>query len=204
MIALIFDLETNGLPIGKNPAIHDVDKWPRCIELAWQTVDMNDGEIISDNVFLIKPDGWVIPKEKFWIDNGFLTEKNTEEGHPMDRVLDLFITDMNSADIIVAHNLQFDHSVLCAEMIRYGKKAEKAERKKVCTMQSSIQYCKIPFGNDFRKWKNHGQNYKYPKLEELYKLLFTKSFAGAHAASADVQACKECFIELVNRKIILL
>jgi len=64
---------------------------------------------------------------------------------------------------------------------------------KICTMMKSTSFCKIPGANGRPKW---------PKLEELYHKLFNKSFAGAHNALADVEACAECFYELVRLGVI--
>lgn len=47
-------------------------------------------------------------------------------------------------------------------------------------------------------------NSKWPKLQELYKVLFGHSFEGAHNAMADVVATKDCFWEMVRLRKILL
>jgi hypothetical protein len=39
---------------------------------------------------LIKPNNWIIPNEKFWIDNGYSTEINLEKGIDMFDALDIF------------------------------------------------------------------------------------------------------------------
>ena len=41
-----------------------------------------------------------------------------------------------------------------------------------------------------------------PRLEELYRKLFGRNFAGAHDAMSDIQATKECFFELKRRGIL--
>ena len=42
----------------------------------------------------------------------------------------------------------------------------------------------------------------WPRLEELYRKLFGRNFAGAHDAMSDIQATKECFFELKRRGIL--
>lgn len=189
---MFFDTETNGLPKNWKAAMQEIDNWPRVIQLAWQ-VCTNSGEVVSEMKKLISPDGWSIPNEKFWIDNGYSTESNTEYGVPMESILKDFISDYNTCDHLVAHNIAFDHPVLGAEMIRYNHKAS-VKLNKICTMQESIELCKLP--------GRYG--YKFPKLEELHQYLFGEGFDGAHDAMADVNACRRCFFELIKHGIIKL
>jgi DNA polymerase III epsilon subunit-like protein len=41
-------------------------------------------------------------------------------------------------------------------------------------------------------------NLKYPKLDELYYMLFNKHFDNQHNAMADVEATYECYKELLR------
>lgn len=202
MKTLIIDTETNGKPINYRAPISDLENWPRVIQIGWQLADMETEQVLMSGSYLVKPDGWVVPKEEFWINNGFSTERNESEGHPMPGVLDLFIEHLNEADIIVAHNLEFDYPIVAAEMLRYGKAASKdRQRLKVCTKEVSTHYCKIPFPGrrDTRSWVK--QTYKWPTLTELHLKLFGKDFDGAHDAFNDVTACRLCFFELMRRGV---
>lgn len=201
MNILFFDTETTGTPKNYQAPMQDLGNWPRIIQLAWEYAD-HTGTVHDTQKFLIKPDGWEIPKEKFWIENGFSTEQNQAEGIPMADVLDHFIGHLDVCDAIVAHNIGFDYPITGAEMIRYKKKARQALRTKFCTMATTVDLCKIPFPNRGRF--NSKQPYKWPKLEELYKFLFNKGFDGAHDAGNDVAACRESFFELVKRGVIAL
>lgn len=201
MRALILDTETNGKIINQALPMSEVNNFPRVIELAWLVADLETKETLSQFCYLITPDGWQIPKEPFWIEHGFSTEKNEDFGIPMPQVIDYFLKDYDSCDCLVAHNLSFDHPVLGAEMIRYGKKATgKKDRIKICTMDVSTNLCKIPFGKDHRPWKN--DKWKFPKLSELYKHLFGKEPDNLHDAMNDVYAVRDCFFELVKREVI--
>jgi len=176
--------------------MHDLDNWPRVIQLAWEVVEAETETVKAAHKMLIKPDGWEIPKEKFWIDNGYSTEQNEAEGLPMPGVLDTFLDGLNACDVMVAHNLAFDYPVTGAELLRYKKKAtNNANRVKICTMERTVNLCKIPFARG-------GRGYKWPKLEELHQFLFKKGFDGAHDAGNDVAACRVSFFELVRRGII--
>lgn len=196
MNILFFDTETTGVPKNYKAPMQDVDNWPRVIQLAWEVADAETEQVVTGGEMLIKPDGWVIPKEKFWIDNGYSTEKNEAEGTPMPQALDLFLGDLNQSEVMVAHNLGFDYPIVGAELIRYEKRATNNNaRVKICTMERTVNLCRIPFPRG-------GRGYKWPKLEELHHFLFKKGFEGAHDAGNDVAACRVSFFELVRRGII--
>lgn len=195
MKILFWDTETNGLPKDKKEKdMRRVNNWPRVIELAWQGLDLTTGELFANHSFLIKPDGWKVPTEKFWIDNGFSQAKSMAEGAPMASVLGLFVFHLKACDVMVAHNIDFDYPITGAELIRH--KMEVGRRvPQMCTMKATTDILKLPakFGG-----------YKWPNLTELHKYLFGTSFDGAHGAGSDVDALRVCFMELLKRGLIKL
>lgn len=191
MNLLFFDCETIGLPKDYSASYEDVDNWPRIMSLAWSLSD-HEGISHVERYHMIKPDGWEVPQDKFWTDNGYSTERSMAEGVDIDEVLQLFMTDIAQADILVAHNLNFDHRIVWAEIIRSGREP-KSGMHKICTMMSSTKYANIPGKNGRPKW---------PKLFELHRVLFNADFEGAHDALADVIACRNCFYELLKRGVI--
>lgn len=194
MKIIIFDTETIGLPIDYKASYEDVNNWPRIMSLAWCLSD-DLGNVLNSQYHMIKPDGWEVPTDKFWTDNGYSTERSEREGKPIKEVLDLFMADIMQADILVCHNLSFDHRLTWAEFIRAGMQPRSGMHK-ICTMMKSTSYCKLPGKN--------GKGYKWPKLEELYEVLFGKQMENAHDALADVMACKDCFFELHRLGVITL
>lgn len=186
---LFFDTETTGVPKNYKAAISDLDNWPRIIQLAWAAFD-DDGNLLESQCDLIRPDGWVIPTEKFWIDNGYNTEKSIAEGIPMIEALIPFINAINASHTMVAHNMQFDFPIVCAEMNRAGIRAMNKPEKR-CTMMLTTNLCQIP----------GARGYKWPKLEELHHFLFKEGFDGAHDALNDVKACARCYFELKKRNL---
>lgn len=190
---LFFDTETNGLPVDYQASYTEVDKWPRVISLAWRLADI-EGTLLREQYTLIKPDGWEIPAQEFWINNGYSTQDSLERGFPIRPALESFIEAKMEADVLVAHNLNFDHRILWAEIIRAGLQPRSGMHK-ICTMMSSTRHCNIRGRNGSPKW---------PKLEELHQVLFGKDFEGAHNAMSDVAACADCFFELVRLGVIRL
>lgn len=181
---LFFDTETTGKPKNYKAPATDLDNWPRIIQLGW-ALYKDDGTLYDCDAKLIKPDGWKIPEEEFWIKHGYSTQKSMESGIPIAEALHQFLTPLNACTLMVAHNLDFDYPVVAAEMIRADIRSSN-KPVKCCTMKKTTDLLKIdgPYG------------YKYPKLEELHQFLFGKSFEGAHDALNDVKATAACYFKL--------
>lgn len=192
MYYTVFDSETTGLPKKWNAKITDLNNWPRVIQLAWVVYD-EDGDIVKKQCDLIKPDGWVMPTEEFWVENGFSQEESEKNGISILDSLNAFKEDLEMSKFLIAHNMSYDYNVVGSEFIRFGLKT-KNKPQKICTKEKSTNYCKIK--------KPRGFGYKWPTLTELHEKLFNKGFEGAHDALADVEACGRCFFELKSRGII--
>lgn len=188
---LFFDTETTGLPHDYEAPASDTMNWPRMVQLSWILTD-NQGNVLSVHDCIIRPDGYEIPEKAASI-HGITTERALAEGLPLDSVLLLFANALDSAEYIVGHNISFDIHVVDAEFIRRGLDARLISMKAYCTMIAGTDYCKLP--------GNYG-HYKWPKLQELHKILFGTEFDGAHNSAADVEATCKCFWEMRRRKII--
>ena len=187
---LFFDTETTGVPIDYKAPSSDAGNWPRMVQLAWILEDENGTIIDSDNLIII-PDGFIIPDEAVNV-HGITTQKAQNDGVPLVNAIREFQANMDVATYIVGHNIEFDKKIVGAEMIRLGREDIMDTKKSLCTMQSSIDFCKIPGKN----------GYKYPKLQELYKKLFGSEFDNAHDAMSDIKATEKCFWELRRHKLI--
>lgn len=187
---LFFDTETTGVPRNYNAPSSDIQNWPRLVQLAWILTD-DKGNRIHSSSLIVKPDGFTIPTDAAKV-HGITTEIAMKEGIPLGKAINQFIEDLNTATYIVGHNIDFDKKIVGAEMIRLGMKDIMDSKKSFCTMQSSLDFCRIP--------GKYG--YKYPKLQELYKKLFGCEFDNAHDAMSDIEATEKCFWELRKRKLI--
>lgn len=195
---LFFDTETNGLPLNWKAPMHELDNWPRVIQLAWQVVNANNVDQ-GEWKYLILPDGWEIPKEPFWLEHGYDTDKSRADGVPIKGALEAFMVAVSECEYLVSHNMDFDYNVLGAELLRAGVRGKKLAR--ICTKEASTNFCKIPFEGR-RQYPGARQSWKWPKLEELHRKLFGTDFEGAHDAMADVRALRACFFELVRLGIV--
>ena len=184
---LFFDTETTGVPKDyRAPAI----EWPRMVQLAWLVHDENR-EIIGKGNYIIKPEGFDIPKAAADI-HGITTEIALEKGSDLERVLETFKVQLDKTKYIIGHNVSFDRKILRGELLREKIEYDSSEKIKICTMMLSTKFCAIP--NKF--------GFKWPKLQELHEKLFDKEFEDAHDAMADITATARCFWELVDKEII--
>lgn len=187
---IFFDTETTGVPKNYQAPSSDTDNWPRLVQLGWILTNEN-GKALNSGNLIIRPEGFTIPEEASRV-HRISTEQALREGISLQKAIEAFIHNLNLATYVVGHNIDFDKKVVGAEMIRLGLKDILDKKSTICTMLSTIDFCKIP-GN----W-----GYKWPKLQELYVKLFGHKFDNAHDAASDIEATKECFFELRKRGIV--
>jgi DNA polymerase III epsilon subunit-like protein len=187
---LVVDCETCGLPRNWRAPISDLQNWPRAVQIAWALYDGQHRQTASANR-IIRPEGFTIPADAARI-HGITTERALAEGFPAQNVVYELSIAAQSAKHFIAHNAKFDGAVIAAEFLRLGWQPPFTPATMICTMEGSTDYCRLPgpYGN------------KWPKLEELYSLLFGVPPEGAHDAGYDAAACACCFFELKNRGVI--
>lgn len=187
---LVFDTETNGKIVGKPSSFREVELYPRITHLCWGLFN-SEGSLYASFNHLIKPEGWVIPKEAFFIENGHSTERCELLGVGIEWALEVFLNAVSQADVLIAHNMAFDYNVIASELYRADMlPSNPSKKEQYCTMLRSVDLLKLP--------GNYG--YKYPNLQELHKYLFGEGFVGGHDAFNDVMACAKCFFELKRRE----
>ena len=186
---VVFDTETNGLPSAWNARHDDISSWPRIVQIAWVVVE---GQSRFPQSFIVKPDGFAIPSSASRI-HGITHERASKDGKPLRYVMSCFAEDMSDAELLVAHNIDFDLPVANCEFIRSNVSSTIADKSLYCTMRSSTDLCKLP--------GNRPNEYKWPKLEELHYYLFGRGFQGAHDALQDANAATDCYLELIKRGV---
>ena len=187
---LFFDTETTGLPRDWRAPLTDFENWPRMVQLAYIVCE-DAGRNIASRDYVIKPVGFSIPEEAARI-HGITTEYAIKNGMPLSDVLNEVYSALNEAHYVVAHNMSFDEKIIGAEFLRNGLEDCLPTKKRICTMQSSTNYCAI----------SGAYGYKWPKLSELHKKLFGEDFNNAHNAAVDIAATAKCFWELCRLGII--
>ena len=181
---LFFDTETTGLPRNWKAPVTDLNNWPRLVQLAYLLYDKN-GNRIAGGDHIIKPEGFVIPPDASNV-HGISTDKANKEGKDLFAVLKEFNSLIDKSEYLVAHNMSFDEKILGAEFLRNKMQDSIATKRKICTMQSTTNFCAI----------EGAYGYKWPKLSELHYKLFLTGFEEAHNAAVDINATAKCFWEL--------
>jgi len=180
---LIFDTETTGLPVDKRKdALKRRGNWPDLVSICWSLFDRDVK--VSENYFIICPDGWTIPDETAAF-HGISQEMAMREGKPLAEVLALLRQDIEKASRLIAHNLEFDKNVLFnayAWRLQTDPRSFWDEAKEFCSLQTSKNEMKIP-----GKFPKSNDPYKMPKLDELYQDTFGEPApANAHNAKRDM------------------
>ena len=93
---------------------------------------------------------------------------------------------------MVAHNINFDEKIVGAEFIRKDIPHQLFQKKIICTIKESTDYCELP--------GKYG--YKWPNLSELHMKLFGSDFKEAHNASIDIEITSKCFWKMKELEII--
>ena len=185
---LFVDTETTGLPDDYNSlsSYRDV----RLVQIAWIIYD-SAGRKLSKRDFIVKPDGFEIPESStkiHKISNSFAISC----GKSLTKVLVEFNNALRSCTHIVAHNLSFDYNVLLSEFNRVRISTNIQNLTKVCTKESTTDYCGIVTS----------RGYKWPSLSELYKKIFHEEIVEAHNAVVDIEATAKCFWYLKKLKLV--
>ena len=189
---VVLDVETTGLPLNIDSKPEDLGNWPFVVQFSYALFDIA-GEMIKIRTKIVKP-RIPIPDKAAAIHH-ITTEIANEKGIDPVSVFDEFIRDVVNVKTIVAHNIDFDIPILEAEFIRNGFGKQFVGKDKICTMKSSTSYCCIP--------KYRGNGYKYPKLTELFGVLFVNNYRvtipEAHDSEIDTLMTSKCFFELKKR-----
>ncbi len=192
MRILVFDTETTGF-IDKKET--DLTKQPSVIQFAWIIWKLENKIFKEEKRINILINPWKpIPFRSSQVNHIYdIDVKWKPEFYEISHEI---ISAINSVDAIVWHNIEYDEDMIKLELKRLGIDYEYRPKQVICTMNSTINYCKLPKKNDLSKW------YKRPKLWELHKVLFKEYFIWAHDAIVDVEATLKCFVELANNDII--
>ena len=118
--------------------------------------------------------------------------ESLNNGKELGHVLLEFNDFLKSAGYLIAHNLQFDKNVVEAEFLRVKMENSLNQKKQICTMLRTTEYCGL--------MNHHGS--KWPKLSELYFKIFNKNFEGGHDAFEDIKATSKCFWELKKQGVL--
>jgi len=166
---------------------HFIQSWPSIIQLSYILYDTEIPEISKIfNKYIDIPDDIEITTESMKIHH--ITKAKIKAASSVNKAkiydaLNEFMSDVLKADIIVAHNVQFDRKMIICELIRLQKKNHITQIKAMmndsyfdCTMEKTKYMCKLKKKFEYIDKKTGKQKYfykiKYPKLIEAYNHFF--------------------------------
>lgn len=167
LTALVFDTETTGLP--KHPAAKDRFQ-PRIIEFCGVLIDQDYNELEVYET-LINPKQEL---EQIITDITGLTDEDLRGARPFSEVETELRAFFSKADVLIAHNLPFDSTLVELELSRNGINDWPWPPIKICTVQETAEH--------------HGYRVK---LQDLYRKLTGNTWKQSHRALDDVRALIE-------------
>lgn len=193
MKVLIFDVETTGLP-ERGATLKNLERYPYIVQFSWMIYDASQNRIDNVNDHIIKiPEDITIPIEASNV-HGITNEKMINEGKDINLILDIFTKDMLDSQVIVAHNLRFDKTIVQAEYLRNKRINWLGRHRKMeyCTMKRSLNICNIYKKNIYTGEKTK----KYPKLMELHHYWFKTVPNNLHNSLIDIFVCFRCYHQM--------
>lgn len=182
MPILIFDTETTGLPLWKEPS--EAQGQPHLVEIAARLYSAQ-GSLLDSFEAIIKPAGWVIPDDVIAV-HGITNEIAMDTGISEADALEGFLALQARAGLRAAHNVNFDDRIIRIALMRYRDEEQASAFKvggKYCTCQQSRAHVALP-GN------------KLPTLGEAFKHFTGEDLVEAHRAMADATACGRIYFAL--------
>lgn len=204
-LVLVYDTETSGLPIWKEPS--ESPAQPHLVEICGLLYDADSRELVDSYHAIIRPDGWTIPDEVAAI-HGITTEKALAEGVPEAEALAAFLALHDRALLRVAHNESFDQRIIRIAIKRFPDPDEcdhdtYADQFKAapsyCTCNSAKPIMKLPATEAMRK-SGRGHWFKPPNMQEAHQYFTGETFEGAHGARADAEACARVYFAILDRE----
>ena len=176
---IVFDSETTGLVL---PGLVPLKDQPQMIEFAGIKLD-SDLEEVERLEFLINP-GVPLPQEIVKITS--ITDDMLKDQRPFAAHYRDLCNFFLGEETMVAHNLQFDLSILRFELERLGRQfAFPYPPVQICTVEASYSLYN-----------------KRLHLSELHLLATQGNFKDAHRAMADTEALVRCVRWLQGRDLL--
>ena len=194
MRALIFDTETTGMVQWKRP--HTDGAQPDLIQLALIFVETDNWRTIARFCSLVAlREGAKIDPAAYEA-HGISEEDCAHYGIQSIVACSLFNQFCMKADLLVAHNMSFDESIMKTALYRLGDKPNRMEGKPLyCTKELTTNSLKLPGKYD---------SYKWPTLAEAYTYYTGEALKGAHDALVDSEACLTIFRNLCESGVVQL
>jgi DNA polymerase-3 subunit epsilon len=187
MKILYFDTETTGFPKALSAPLQSQ---PYVVQLACTLVCAESKKEMSSFNCIIDCPIDEIPTGASDV-HGITHEIMKRFGIAQRSALSTFTQMARQADMIVAHNIEFDLKMLDFCYRRENVTNPLPDMPQFCTMNATTDLCKLPSPNG-------RPGYKWPKLTEAYKHFFGEEMEDAHDALADVRGCQRVHLHLLR------
>ena len=205
MKVLVFDTETTNVLPKYAPLMKKyVSKFPYIVQLSFILYDTESGNILETGDNIIKLDSDVeLPESSIKI-HGITRENMETNGINIKDAIEGLRKCYNMCDVIVAHNIKFDNTMIIVECMRndlpviINKNNKNVES--YCTMNNSIVMCNIIVET------NTGSYKKFPRQYELHAYLFPNDSIDTsklHNSFNDILLCLRCYIKMAHNQDIL-
>lgn len=195
---LFFDTETTGFVQDRLPVGHPDQ--PYIVQLAALLCD-EAGAPISGFSLIVDPgigEGVTIP-EKASAVHGITEERAVQFGVSAEFALSAFTHLYQRSDVVCAHNIKFDKSVMETAISRHYGKVMPIRKPLFCTMEAATRIVNLPPTE--RMIAAGMTKPKPPKLEECIRHFFGEDLDGAHDAMVDVEACRRVYFHLKSLEV---
>ena len=209
MIALIFDTETTGLIPKKafkhNSSDDEIKKiLPYIVQLSYILYDLETMTLLEEYDTIVKIDDDVEISPGALKTHGITKQMTSEKGVPVKVALDKIIDAYNRSDVVVAHNIEYDETLVQVELLRRGVKRDELKdtfshlsKEFYCTMKNGKALCNIQVITQVGKVIN--KYVKYPTLCELHCKMFGVEPMNLHNSYFDILVCLRCYLQMTKK-----
>jgi DNA polymerase III epsilon subunit-like protein len=195
MLIAAFDTETTGVTRA-NPQEYQKYNNARMIQLAIIVYKLSNGkaDLIGTYSWYVKPEGFQIQEGV----HGITHDKAVKQGLPIVSVLQEVQKILTDVELLLAHNFQFDHGILSAEIYRYlAETMDESFLPLLVKLNTTSYFCTM-------KGLACLFDGRHPNLTNLHKKVMGKDFDNKHDAIYDTKAVMDIFLNLYQKgKIVL-
>lgn len=200
MRIMLFDTETTGLPLWREPSHH-----PGQPHLVQFTAMICDGAPERETDFVnlfVRPNGWIIPEEIVAL-HGVTNERALAEGIDEHMVVGRFLAMIAKADLLCAYGVDFDMRIMRIAMRRAGFSKDACDTmagsiKTHCVMRQATPLAQVPPTD--KMMASGRKTWKTPTLTEAVRALLGEELEDAHDARVDVLSTARLYFHMNERR----
>ena len=200
MRILVFDTETTGIIPKKSSTdeIIPLEQYPSIVQLSFIVYDTMTKTIVKSSDHIIDVAKYMpIPQVTIDVHN-ITNEISIEKGIPIRVAIQDFINELYCCDYLVAHNLNFDNTMINKELERMNLDSNKILQNE--KLKRVERYCTMSKGRYLSKMDKTsptGKTYfKSPRQYELHEHLFGTVPENLHNSYHDILVCLRIFVKM--------